>query len=268
MSNDSTNAPVKGQACQNLDKPVDDIAQRELLFFEVFSKYAVLSFLRSEIETIDPIRSVRLYVNPTQIQFNQPRIVQKVQTQTYQRFVIQDWGTDLLTLAITGQTGKLLPVQRGKTILETLQDIKAEKEGAPDDKEGAANPPEGNRLGRLLYRAPRQADTPYSVMESLKYSDIIGQSDAFTAFQSLFFLYKDFNATTEVMKLTYGPRMYRGYFSDFSYTQDATKPWNWQYTASFVVLSELTTNQIRVTSGQTAIEHDDNAVIAATSGDL
>jgi len=182
----------------------------------------------------DDVETIILKVNPQEIAYTEPKIIQKVQTNAPGRFVIFDWGTDLISMAISGSTGNLLPgiVQSGTNPLsDVVTDIALKIK--PD-----ANI--GNAVGGGV--------TSYAqnlLLGSLTYHELLEMSPKYRLFKRLVNLYRLFDADQDVLTLEMGDLIYRGYFSNLSFSQTANSPWNWKYNITFVSLASLTDGAVR-----------------------
>ena len=182
---------------------------------------------------IDPtkVTTIKLRVNPQEVSFSEPKITQKIQTSAPGRFIVFDWGTDLLSINISGSTGNLLPaiITSGfnpmKTILDDIADTVAP----------GKNPPSAVASAFC-------AVTPYAqnvLLNSMEYHEILKMSPKYNTFVELRRMYKQFDADFDVLTLEMGDEVHRGYFMDFSFSITADNPWNWKYTINFISLVNL-----------------------------
>lgn len=188
---------------------------------------------------------VRSYVNPNEMNFSQPRITQKVQTASPTRFVVQDWGPDLLTISITTKTGNLLRLDPGSRFLSTLEDLKPPTDVSPRrfrffsrhaPKPETPTPAsvsgsitkniidvhnsvvaEGERInfedfnsralqgGGNLFNPSRENRSISQIMEATGLSEILGRSIPHQALMALNSMYENFDSDTEILFLEYGP---------------------------------------------------------------
>jgi hypothetical protein len=195
------------------------------------------SALAKAAETFSPVsprdvETIVLKVNPEEQGYAEPKITQKIQTSAPGRFIVFDWGTDLLQITISGNTGNLIPgiIQSGfdplKGMVEDIADIIA-----PSGSKDIAR--RNEFFGGV---------TPYAqnvLLRSLNYHELLEMSPKFRIFNSLRRLYRTFDADRDVLTLEVGNEVHRGYFLDFSFTQTAISPWNWKYSMVFVSLKDL-----------------------------
>jgi hypothetical protein len=182
----------------------------------------------------DKITTIILKVNPEEISYSRPKITQKVQTSAPARFVVFDWGTDLLTINISGNTGNMLPgiVKSGfDPMTGFVRDIaqKIDPYQASQAFAGKLNP----------YSDEMNAIAQKIMLESLSYDELLDMSPKYKTFLKLQNLYDIFDADMDVLTMEMGDVIYRGYFFDFSFTQTAMNPWNWKYNIVFMALDNL-----------------------------
>ena len=179
---------------------------------------------KSQVET------VTLKINPETISYMEPKITQKVQTSSPGRFIVFDWGTDLLQISISGNTGNLIPgiVQSGFNPLKELVD-----DVGSIIAPSTPTTPISKAFGGI---------TPYAqnaLIGNLTYHELLEMSPKYRVFQSLRNMYQLFDADRDVLTLEMGSNVYRGYFMDFSFTQEANSPWNWKYNVTFISLLDI-----------------------------
>jgi len=181
------------------------------------------------------VESVTLKINPQEIAFSEPKITQKVQTSHPNRFIIFDWGTDLLSMNISGNTGNMLPsiIAEGYKDPFTSMAVELSELGG----------------GAATVKARKQTTSALGsvnsfisdiVIGSMTYYEVLNMSTKYRTFEKLRMLYKKFDGDYDVLTLEMDEKVYRGYFMDFSFTMTADNPWNWKYTISFVALDDLT----------------------------
>lgn len=176
----------------------------------------IIKLSKSDIET------VTLLVDPESISFTQPRITQKVATNANQRFVIFDWGVDLLSMSITGNTGTLLPDSVTKNY-------------------------DTGQLEFLTNATRKFNDNPISdfvsnsITNFLNYEEIIALSPKYQKFIQLQNMYKSFDGDKDILTLELGINVYRGFFTNFSFDLTAVSAWNYKYRIEFIALDNLTT---------------------------
>lgn len=175
------------------------------------------------------ITTVVLNINPEEIRYSEPKITQKIQTAAPGRFIVFDWGTDLLSMTIAGNTGNLLPgiIQDGFNPIKGITDQIAEK----------IKPGSTSGVSEVF-----GAITPYAqniMMKGMTYNELLELSPKYRTFTRLRQMYQTFDADYDVLTLEAGDVVYRGYFMDFEFTQNANTPWNWKYTINFISLTNL-----------------------------
>jgi hypothetical protein len=209
-----------------------------------------------EIPT-DSIDTVTLRVNPEAVSFSKRKVIQKVQTSAPGRFIVFDWGSELTVMGIEGNTGNLLPdaITKGTNPLaETLL--------------GAAN--EAARLGSNIIPGISAVDAKNSVasvggamsrgfalnqiegamqdvlIANSTYFELLELSPKFKTFKRLEKMFDLTDVDRDVLTLEFGSsNVYRGFFEDFSFSIEATMPWNWKYNIAFVILNDLNATTTR-----------------------
>lgn len=209
--------------------------QTERFIFRKFDGRALAEATQNGTEISDDnVETVTLKINPQEVTFNEPKITQKIQTSYPGRFVVFDWGTDLLAINIQGNTGNLLPaiVQAGFNPLKnTFDDLIS-----PFDPAAQSGPSMFNSI---------TPDAQNIMMNTMTYFELLETSPKYRAFSRLRRLYQIFDADWDVLTLEMGEIVYRGYFMDFSFTVTADSPWNWKYSIGFVALTNLTESERR-----------------------
>lgn len=202
-------------------------ATQQRLIFRMFDGAALAGAAESggSVSSND-ITVVTLRVNPENVNYAEPKVTQKVQTGAPGRWVVFDWGTDLLTITISGNTGNLLPgaVQTAGEPTDSVVDAVAElaKEGASKiGVSGGIFPTSNNLLGKMTY------------------TELLEMSPKYRTFRKLQNVYRLFDADYDVLTLEIGNEIHRGYFQDFSFDQNADNPWNWKYNVVFISLVDL-----------------------------
>lgn len=171
----------------------------------------------------EDIITVTLLVDPEAISFVQPRITQKVATNSNRRFVIFDWGVDLLSMTISGNTGTLLPDSVTKAYdtsqLEFLTNVT-----------------------RKFNDNPVSDFISNSITNFLNYEEIIALSPKYQKFVQLQNMYKEFDGDKDILTLELGINVYRGFFTNFSFDLTAASLWNYKYKIEFIALDNLTSS--------------------------
>ena len=222
-----TNQEVAAAAKKTFDLLTPE-SQTSRLTFRRFQGFALAAAAESggDIES-RYVDTVRLKVNPASIGYAKPKIVNKVQTSKTGTFVIMDWGTDLLSMTIYGNTGNMLPgiIQSGFNPWKTITDNVAQK----------------LRLGSEAKNAVSDI-APYAqniLIGTLQYHELLEMSPKYRTFRRLQQIYDIIDADQDVLTLEMADQVYRGYFTDFSFDQTADSPWNWKYNLGFVSLVNL-----------------------------
>lgn len=190
--------------------------------------------LETDVDKIKSAETIILKVNPEELAYNRPKIIQKVQTSAPSRFVIFDWGTDLLTITITGNTGNMLPgiIKSGfDPLTGFVRDVaqKIDPYQASQAFVGKLNPASGESM----------ALAQKIMMDSMSYIELLNMSPKYKTFLKLQSLYDTFDADMDILTMEVGDIIYRGYFFDFSFSQTAINPWNWKYSIVFISLDDL-----------------------------
>ncbi|MDD1779406.1 MAG: hypothetical protein LUQ65_14685 [Candidatus Helarchaeota archaeon] len=194
------------------------------LSFKMYSGRSLAAAAQGE--SVEPMLSVILQVNPQQIQHNKAKITNKVQTNAPGRFVIFDWGTDLLIMNISGSTGNLLPdvvTKREHPFISSFNEVT-------------------DAIGANSLQSPiRSVDDVMKndIVGSIPYFELLEMSPKYQAFMKLNELYERFDADQDVLVMEIADKCYRGIFQDFMFTHLATNPWNWNYTITFVSLFDF-----------------------------
>ena len=175
----------------------------------IFRKYlkADLQDVRLEQAVPYPENEIVLSVNPKQITWDKPRIIEKTRTQKPGRFVFADWGMDTIKIKITGQTGSMLPTEDDRTL---LFDIINRGESSP-----------GNTA---------QDWTLNELMEYIPYSMLLDVNKNYKKFKDLERMYLNFDMNEQVMVLIIANEYRRVVMTNFSFTQSTENPWHWEYT--------------------------------------
>lgn len=205
--------------------------------------------LGTSASKIKPVTTIILKVNPDELSYNRPKVIQKVQTSAPSRFVIFDWGTDLLTIGISGNTGNMLPgiIKSGfDPLTGFVRDVaqKIDPYVASQAFTGKLNPSsdEATALAQKV------------MLDSMSYMELLSMSPKYQTFLKLQTLYDTFDADMDILTMEVGDIIYRGYFFDFSFTQTAINPWNWKYNLTFMALDDLSAFTRRNDDEQPAID--------------
>lgn len=197
-----------------------------------FSRYSgkdisMAVMVGNDVTTVTPKESVILEVNPSEISYTKSKLITKVPTSAPERFIIQDWGSDLTVMAIAGNTGNLMPaiIQSGGNPVKGMVDNIATK----------LDPSAGTVFNKQT-SIVTAAISNNILMNNLTYTELISMSPKYRTFKDLESMYENFDSNNDLMILEMADNTYRGYFTDFSFTQTAESPWNWKYSMSFVEL--------------------------------
>jgi hypothetical protein len=181
------------------------------------------------------VTKVVLKVNPQQISFSERKNVQKIPTSQPGRFVVFDWGSELVMMSITGVTGNLLPSVVtdgfGGGALSTAADLAS----LFGDSGSASEINRANNAAGAV--AANWAQNLF--IGKMSYYELISLSPKYKTFLELKNMYKMFDADKDVLTLEMGDYTYRGFFEQFDFTMTAESPWNWAYTINFIVLDDL-----------------------------
>jgi len=213
----TTREPLALKELESNPKAAADVARTPLIF-KLFKREELRSALRDS-RPPKASTTIRLPINPHTLGFQQARLVERQRVERSGRFIILDWGPDLLTLDAEGQTGNLLTLTSG-VIPRALLQSKVELATGTPVKD----------LSQV---------SSLELIRKLPYFDVLALNDRWNAFQRLQQLYRSFDADLHILALEYGPFYYRGYFENFSFSQTAESPWNWQYSFTFIVLLDL-----------------------------
>lgn len=181
------------------------------------------------IEQTPYLERIDLNVNPKEIRWEKPRIVEKTYTQRPGRFIYSDWGLDVPKLEISGQTGNLLPDDMDLNQKKRLIDMVKSAIGAQEAFAGPGVyvPPAGADLESMAVG---------QLIEYLPYSQILSLSDKYKAFKDLEGIYTTFDANRQIMILIIGMEWHRGIMTNFGFTQTIESPWNWAYSMTFEII--------------------------------
>ncbi len=202
----------------------------ESLEFRIYDADAVVAS-KGNMELAEQVKGspVMLLVNPKEIRWEKPRIVEKTTTQKPGRFIYADWGLDVPKLEISGQTGSLLPDDTDKKQKDQLvqavmlQYSVITSEGAPSTVSGG--------LSSTLEKMPVG-----ELIEYLPYSQILALSPKYNNFKQLESLYSMLDANRQIMILVIGQEYHRGIITNFGFTQSVDSPWNWNYSITFEII--------------------------------
>lgn len=201
----------------------------ERLEFRVYDADAVLA-ASGNLETVTQVASIGsplvLMVNPKEIRWEKPRIVEKTTTQKPGRFIYADWGLDVPKLEISGQTGNLLPdetdlSQKNQLLKAIRQQIYGSTAGSVEATGGTPD------LDKM---------TVGELIEYIPYSQILALSPKYKNFKDIENMYSKFDANRQVMILIIGQEYHRGIVTNFGFTQSTESPWNWNYTITFEII--------------------------------
>jgi hypothetical protein len=209
--------------------------ENEHLIFRRFKGEDLIAASNGTPVPSSKIEKVVLKVNPQQVTFSERKNVQKVQTTMPGRFVVFDWGSELVMLSIQGSTGNLLPpiITDGLNtgMLDTAGDI------AGLFGQGSA---ESSIHGLQQAVGPALANfTQNMFIGKMTYYELINLSPKYKTFTQLKKMYSMFDADKDVLTLEMGDSIYRGFFEQFDFSIMADSPWNWKYNINFVIMEDL-----------------------------
>jgi hypothetical protein len=219
----------------NISKTALDLltpdGQTERFTFRKFDGSALANAAQNGTEIPEnAITTVILKINPESVTYTQPKIIQKVPTSAPGRFVVFDWGVDLLEIGIKGNTGNLLP------------DIQTNGIGLTGPIESIVNKIDPGNTTFGAYNKVMSEVNPVVqniLIGNSTYSELLNMSPKYRTFAKLQELYQTFDADNDVLTLEYGEHIYRGYFTTFSFSIESNSPWNWKYDVSFTSLTDL-----------------------------
>jgi hypothetical protein len=192
------------------------------------------------------VTQLKLKINPQSIKYKQKKIISTVQTNSPNRFVIFDWGNDLLQITIDGCTGNLLPAEITsgfnpvKSAMNDLSMIDSDfgNDAANFMNNGADNSLVAGATG--MFGVGNIAPVLQNMMIGTQtYYQLLEQSPKYRIFQELYSLYRESDIDKDIVILETGNAVYRGFFVDFSFDQTAESPWNWKYSITFSSLQNL-----------------------------
>ena len=200
------------------------------LTFKKYKGETIAAALEAGNFDVEPDISIALKVNPASIDRKKAKITQKVQTNAPGRFIVYDWGTDLETININGNTGNLLPteVQSGANPINAL---------GINDIINKVSPGDEITFGKELdvYTQPLNR----ILFGKMTYFELLNMSPKYKTFKKLENLFKNFDADRDVLILELGEEIMRIFFTDFTFSIVADQPWNWKYTISVINLADL-----------------------------
>lgn len=226
----------------------------ESLEFRIYDADAVVE-ANGNMELATQVKGspVVLLVNPKEIRWEKPRIVEKTTTQKPGRFIYADWGLDVPKLEISGQTGNLLPDETDKSqkdqVVKAVLSLTTEVTGGPTAG-GYAATLEKMPMGELI--------------EYLPYSQILALSPKYNKFKDLESLYSMLDANRQIMILIIGQEYHRGIITNFSFTQSVDSPWNWNYSITFEIIEPRIWKSAGVWA--VSIERTDKGVVETHRG--
>lgn len=161
------------------------------------------------------IKDLELLTNPYEATFETPQDVVENASAGRAAYNIQHYGPGLTRIQLRLQTGNLLPYRN----LDSLQ--------SPPRQPHTGEKEDLDTLGYLQGVHPQA------------YTGLLLASPRFQNFLRFYTLYNEFDAVNEVLLMTFMRGIFRGYLTNWTFTIQAEKPWNWMYGADFVVLQGL-----------------------------
>jgi hypothetical protein len=208
----------------------------ESLEFRIYTADAVVE-AKGNMELATQVKGspVVLLVNPKEIRWEKPRIVEKTTTQKPGRFIYADWGLDVPKLEISGQTGNLLlddtdKNQKDQLVRAVMLQIGAVTARIPTGQTEGSSMVSGG-LSSTLEKMPVG-----ELIEYLPYSQILALSPKYNKFKDLESLYSMLDANQQIMVLIIGQEYHRGIITNFGFTQSVDSPWNWNYSITFEII--------------------------------
>lgn len=206
-------------------------SQTERITFRRFDGYALAEASENDTEiSSDDVWTIKLKVNPEEIAYSKPKITQKVQTAHPKRFVVFEWGTDLTVINLAGNTGNMVPSSNPSSEDIFENDITI---AAGNLAGGSAGGAAVSGIGSVL------SELQEAALGVMSYFEILEMSPKYRLFKDLQDMYETFDADSDILTMEMGNFIYRGYFSNFNFTQNANNPWNWKYNIEFIVLDNL-----------------------------
>jgi len=218
----------------------------EKLFIRVYNKDLFMEYLDNQLGLQGTVvASVFLPVNPYNVTFSKPRSVTFHQTLQPRRFIILDWGQDIQSITVRGQTGRLLSEN---IIYKEENTGRVIKYGEQELKEINYE-----KLISLPLRTP-QKNLINEILNAKTVDDVavflsalpITENDIFqySAYRYLMLkvlekIYQNFDANEQLMSLSWMGNEYWGIITDFSYSWDTGSLWNIKYEFTFKYLPTL-----------------------------
>ena len=215
-------------------------------------------WLEGEIELGNPNpTAVTLPINPYNVTFTTGREIQKTQSISRGRYVIQDWGPDLTVVKMQCQTGNILPYTTSASLFRVSEPPSSIEATAGISGLSGGEIANGLSLqGKKVeyYNGVKQlsVDIPVPQVKNFDtimaanaegplngYTSLILKSSKFQSFLRLFVLYNEFDANNEVLFMTFSRGIFRGYMTNFTFSVTAESPWNWKYDIEFVIIQGL-----------------------------
>lgn len=188
----------------------------------------------SDIKDSD-VDTIVLNVNPQNINYAERKIIQKIPTNAPGRFIVFDWGSELIMLTIQGSTGNLLPdVITAGLSTEPLTSIASEMASLTGNLEQTLQ-----QTSNMKVPATASAIMQNLAFGSLSYMELLNMSPKYRTFERLRTMYHQFDADSDVLTLEMGNTVYRGFLEDFNFDISADSPWNWKYSIVFVEMENL-----------------------------
>lgn len=229
--------------------------QNEIMQISVFDKEKYTEFERNKLEkslqsrqeeTVALLYRVFLPLNPYSVTFSKPRSATFQQTIAPRRFVILDWGMDMLSLTVRGQTGRLLPIKipvvgykdfREFVEVENLtyEQLISLPLNLPDTTGGL-----NYLVGDIIFNRALDAimdDIKNKLLQDVNFQKF--SNFRFLMFKLLEYIYQKFDANTQMMRLDWMRKQYWGIITDLSHTLDTGSLWNIKYEFTFKYLPEI-----------------------------
>lgn len=187
--------------------------------------------LRRNIITwfIPEFGTVRMYVNPSSIQYTFKKIIQKQLTKG--GYTLQYWGEELPTLRISGSTGSsgieginvLYEIYRAEQYaFDTTGLVIASNNAAANltsDAFGAIGNAIGNGVGPLLFGGVSTGSSGNSALNGGLIGGVFGLNNPTSSLAAS--NYTNLAQLAFTVEMYYDGWVYRGYFNDFSFTESA-----------------------------------------------
>lgn len=196
--------------------------------------------------------SVQLLVNPELVNLQWRKVYSRLRTKS--RIVTMFWGEEPVRFTLKGQTGYVYPTaseqndafatynEQQKTIADRLMELyKSNSPSAIDEIRQL----EKFKIS-LLPPANRQMQPQYNQ------TTLLYMSTKYSILKKLETLYREHQTPNQqdLVKFFYRDYSFKGYFENFSFTDDAKNPWNWQYSIDFIIMDWSNTTDLNTVNNE------------------